>query len=98
MMQSIMGIPLTSKLIDSEAERNLIKDLQDNPKIYGNPVMLLKKLNVIESLYKKLQRDRKRELGGRARLYDDSPSGGTREPLAGGGDPEDFIKSLTPAQ
>jgi len=60
--------------------------------------MLMKKLNVIEGLYKKLQRDRKRELGGRASIYGDSPSGGTRKLLAGGDDPEDFIKSLTPPQ
>jgi hypothetical protein len=95
MMQSIMGIPLTSKLIDSEAERDLIKDLSQNPVKYGNPVMLMQKLNVIEGLYKKLQKDRKIKLGGRA--YD-SPSGGTRKPLVGGGDPVDFINALTPTQ
>ena len=98
MMQSIMGIPLTSKLIDSEAERDLIKDLSQNPAKYGNPMMLMQKLNTIEGLYIKLQRDRKRELGGRAKIYGDSPSGGTRKPLAGGDNPEDFINALTPPQ
>ena len=95
MMQSVIGIPLTSKLIDSEAERTLIKNLQDNPKIYGSPVMLLKKLNVIESLYKKLQKDRKKRLGGRA---DNSPSVGSAQTSSGVFNAKDFISSLTPDQ
>jgi hypothetical protein len=72
MMQSIMGIPLNSKLLDSKAEKDFIKELAGNPTKYTDPTILIKKLEMIEGLYTKQQAHRRKELGYNARESDQS--------------------------
>lgn len=63
MMQAIMGIPLNSRMLDSKAEKDFIKELAGNPTKYSDPAILASKLDMVEKLYSKLQNQRKSDLG-----------------------------------
>ena len=63
MMQAIMGIPINSRMLDSKAEKDFIKDLAGNPTKYSDPAILASKLDMVEKLYSKLQNQRKSDLG-----------------------------------
>ena len=73
MLQAVLGIPLNSKLLDSQKEKDFIKDLSGNPSKYTDPVILAQKLDMIEKLYIKLQGSRRKTLG----YGDDASDGGS---------------------
>ena len=73
MLQAVLGIPLNSKLLDSQKEKDFIKDLAGNPSKYTDPVILAQKLDMIEKLYIKLQSSRRKTLG----YGDDASDGGS---------------------